>query len=245
MSNTPDTNRNIQVPFQVSRTEERDNGLTLEGYAAVFDEVTRIDSWEGRFDEKIAPGAFSKTISERTPVLQFDHGQHPTIGSIPIGSIQVLREDSRGLFVRATLHDNWLIEPVRQAIQSGSIDGMSFRFQVMQEKWDERAGDVPERTITEVRLHELGPVVFPAYEQTTVGVRSAYAALDKMFADPEMQKAFAQWLAFGSQEASRTGAPEGAADEAPQAEPAAPATVNPARVRQLREKAQALTSEGK
>ena len=160
-----------------TRATSDDDGLTLEGYAAVFDTPTRIDSWEGTFDEVIAKGAFAKTISERTPVMQFDHGHDIATGSVPIGSIADLKEDKRGLFVRARLHDNARVEPIRQAIASGAIDGMSFRFRVTREEWDE-SGDIPTRTIREVELFELGPVVFPAYEATTVGVRSLLADLD-------------------------------------------------------------------
>lgn len=158
------------APFELRATNDAD-GLTLEGYAAVFDSPAAINSWEGRFTETIARGAFTKTIAERTPVLQFDHGTHPLIGSIPLGQIRSLSEDDHGLFVSARLSDNWLIEPIRDAIRDGAVDGMSFQFQVPKGKdsWnDERT----ERTIHEVILHELGPVVFPAYADTAVGVRS-------------------------------------------------------------------------
>lgn len=159
------------APFTIERADTTSDGLTLSGYAAVFNQTTRIDSWEGMFDEQIAPGAFRKTLRERVPVLQFDHGAHPLVGSLPIGSISVLREDARGLFVEARLHDNWLVAPVRDAIASGSVDGMSFRFSVVKDVVDE-SGRVPLRTLQEVKLYELGPVVFPAYAQTSVGVRS-------------------------------------------------------------------------
>lgn len=162
--------------FTLERAADDGDGLTLEGYGAVFDSPTRIDSWEGRFDEVIARGAFAKTLKERTPVVQFDHGHHPLVGSIPIATPEVLREDAHGLYLRARLHDNWLTQPVRDAIASGAIDGMSFRFSVVKEAWDE-SGDVPVRTVQEVKLYELGPVVFPAYADTSVGVRSDIAAI--------------------------------------------------------------------
>lgn len=161
------------------RNDDLGDGFTLEGYAAVFDTPTRIDSWEGRFDEVIARGAFRKTLSERTPVLQFDHGHDLATGSVPIGSIDEIREDDHGLYVKARLHDNQRVEPIRQAIASGAIDGMSFRFRVLRDDESRPKGaDVPLRTIREVELFELGPVVFPAYEATTVGVRSLLADLD-------------------------------------------------------------------
>lgn len=162
--------------FELRAASDGD-GFTLEGYGAVFDSPTRIDSWEGKFDEVIARGAFSKTIKERRPVLQFDHGRDAATGSVPIGAIEEIREDDRGLFVRARLHANERVEPIRQAIASGAIDGMSFRFRVTREEWDGEP-DIPVRTIREVELFEVGPVVFPAYAATSVGVRSLLADVD-------------------------------------------------------------------
>ena len=43
------------------------DGLTLDGYAAVFRQETLIDSWEGRFFESLAPGSTKKTLSRDGP----------------------------------------------------------------------------------------------------------------------------------------------------------------------------------
>jgi HK97 family phage prohead protease len=168
------------MPFKLERSEGND-GLTLTGHAAVFNSPTLIRGEGPRdFYESIAPGAFAKTIRERRPVLMFDHGKHPLVGSLPIGQITTLKEDTRGLFVEARLHDNWVVQPVRDAIASGSIDGMSFRFSVPKDKetWD-RSGEIPHRTLNEVACPELGPVVFAAYTDTSVAVRSMLSALDE------------------------------------------------------------------
>lgn len=171
------------------------DGRTLEGYGAVFDTPARIDSWEGSWDETIAAGAFRKTLRARLPVLQFDHGRDARTGSVPIGAIDELKEDDQGLFVSARLFDNPVVEPIRQAIAGNAINGMSFRFQVAREEWRDAEGNKLkeeqvfdllwagaegiQRTITEVDpLYELGPVVFPAYEATSVGVRSMLAQLE-------------------------------------------------------------------
>lgn len=180
------------------RAESTGDGFTLEGYAAVFDTPTRIDSWEGQFDEQIARGAFKRTLNARKPVLQFDHGHDARTGSVPIGSIEELREDERGLFVRARLFDNPVVEPIRQAIAGGAIDGMSFRFRVNDDQWQRRADDVELRTIREVELYELGPVVFPAYDATSVGVRSMLAGLDRASAE-QLLRAVAAELGIDNQ----------------------------------------------
>lgn len=173
-------------------TDEGDgDGRTLEGYGAVFDTPTTIQSWDGEFEEEIARGAFKKTLKQRTPVLQFDHGRDPATGTVPIGQIQQINEDDEGLFVAARLYDNPKVEPIRQAIEGKSIDGMSIRFLVARDEWRDRDGKKIKddelykllwepgdrgplrRTILEINpLYELGPVVFPAYTTTSVGVRS-------------------------------------------------------------------------
>ena len=158
-------------------TRASSDGFTLEGYAAVFNSPTMIDSWEGRFEERIAPGAFKKTLAERKPVMQWDHGHDVATGSVPIAAIDKIAEDKHGLFVSARMFDNARVEPIRQAIASGAVDGMSFRFRVVREAWD-TSGDIEVRTIQELELFELGPVAFPAYESTSVGVRSLLADLN-------------------------------------------------------------------
>ena len=178
------------VSFTLTREGEgEDDGLTFEGYGAVFNSPTRIDSWEGMFDEQIAPGAFRKSLRDRTPKFQFDHGHHSLIGSVPIGVIEDIHEDDRGLYVSARLGRHILIDLIREAISTGAIDGMSFRFSVVRDEWRDSEGkvvkpdDVEEalwtgsrgvllRTLKEVRVAEVGPVVWPAYGDTSASVRS-------------------------------------------------------------------------
>lgn len=161
------------VDFVISPT---DDGLTLEGYAAVFDSPAHIKNmWEGDFTETIQRGAFANVIrANPKPIMQFDHGLDTAIGSTPIGAIQSMREDDKGLWVSARLHDNWLSLPVRHAIESGSLHGMSFRFLTPEdgsgEAWSD---DRSQRSVTDISyLPELGPVTFPAYVDTEVSVRA-------------------------------------------------------------------------
>ena len=163
--------RTFVAPFELTRATSESDGLTLEGYAAVFNSPTRISDYGGDFVETIAPGAFKRSINASKPVMQFDHGQHPLIGSLPIAAIRSLREDAHGLFVQARVFDNWLTEPLRDAIREQAISGMSFRFSVIKDAWS-TAGKDKVRTLKEVRLYELGPVVNPAYSDTTVALRS-------------------------------------------------------------------------
>lgn len=169
--NTATEFRTIVAPFTLERAAVDSDGLTLTGYAAVFNSPTRISGYEGDFIETITPGAFKRSINANKPVMQFDHGQHPLIGSLPIASISKLREDAHGLYVEARVFDNWLTEPLRDAIREQAISGMSFRFSVVKDDWTKQGKD-RVRSLKEVRLYELGPVVHPAYSDTSVALRS-------------------------------------------------------------------------
>lgn len=238
---TTETQRQAVPPKEAMRTapfalraasgddDAPNDGLTLDGYAAVFNRVTVIDSWEGRFKEQVAPGAMKKSFRERKPVIQFDHGRHSLIGSIPIAHVVSVAEEvdpvrapEGGAHVVARLHDNWLIQPVRDAIASESIDGMSFRFEVVREQWHDADGkritdeavlrgllratwdddypedELPVRTLVELKVRELGPVVFPAYDDTSVSVRSKVIDLSRLD-DPDQRSLLAKAVLMADQ----------------------------------------------
>ena len=226
------------VPFTATRNDdEPGDGRSFSGYGAVFNSPTRIDSWEGTFDELIAPGAFRKSLRERTPKFQFDHGHHPLIGSVPIGVISDIREDDNGLYVEARLGQHILIDLIREALDTGAIDGMSFRFSVVRDEWRDAEGKIvkPEelsealwsgsrgillRTLKEVKVAEVGPVVWPAYSDTTASVRSTGTVeIDRArLHEPEQQRLLAELLMRA--DAATENAPErGESDEEPQDTP--------------------------
>ena len=191
--------RMVELPVaQVEFRAEDDTeslGL-LTGYAAVFNEDTIINSWEGNFVERIAPGAFAKTLKERGHKVKvlFNHGFDPSIGDKPLGKPSVMEERSKGLWVEVPLDDTSYNRDLLASLRSGALDGMSFRFSVIKEEWDDSDDlELPVRTLKEVKLYEFGPVTFPAYEATTAGVRGRVAydlyrrgiALDKPAAVPE------------------------------------------------------------
>ncbi|MGW6255418.1 HK97 family phage prohead protease [Streptomyces sp. NPDC055085] len=166
------------------------DGRTLDGYAAVFSTPTNINSWEGRFEETIAPGAFTKTLRERTPMMQWNHGHDTRVGAVPIGVYTTLSEEAAGLHVTGRLFDNPVVEPIRQAIEAQAVNGMSINFVVVRDNWTDNTGkevrgqelysllyDAKDRgplkrEIREAKLFEAGPVANPAYATTSVGVRS-------------------------------------------------------------------------
>ena len=85
-----------EVTFRKAEEEGASDGRigTLVGYAALFNTDTVIDSWEGRFVERIAPKAFARTLEQRGDKVKvlFNHGFDPSIGDKPLGKPEVMRE---------------------------------------------------------------------------------------------------------------------------------------------------------
>jgi len=159
-----------------------DEGIgLLTGEFAVFDQWTEINSaWEGNFLERISPTAFNKTFAENRAGMKvlYDHGHDPQIGNKPLGPIQELRATDTGAYYEVPLFDTSYNRDLVPGLKAG-VYGASFRFKVMREEFvkspeqaDHNPNGLPERTITEARVMEFGPVTFPAYEGATAGVRS-------------------------------------------------------------------------
>ncbi len=156
-------------------TEERADGPMpkLVGHAAVFNQKTRI---LGLWEEQVAPGAFTKTIKEQDIRALFNHDPNIVLGRKSAGTLQ-LAEDEVGLLTEIEPPDNEWGRPVVDAIKRGDVTGMSISFRVVRQEWqfpddDGRArGELPKRTILEAKLYDVGPVTFPAFEQTSIKAR--------------------------------------------------------------------------
>jgi HK97 family phage prohead protease len=143
-----------------------DNGKTIAGYAAVFNDIADIG---GSFREVIAPGAFKDTLAGDIRAL-VDHDSGRVIGRSTAGTLR-LTEDDKGLRVEVDLPDTTDGRDLAVSLTRGDISGMSFGFRVKSDEWDESAS-IPLRTIRSVELFEVSAVAFPAYEGTELALRS-------------------------------------------------------------------------
>lgn len=159
------------LPSEFEIRDETD-GMTISGYAAVFNS----DSEPLPFIERIAPGAFQRSLKSRNEIkLLWNHDASEPMASMRGGSLR-LWEDARGLAYEAKLANTTRGRDVAELIRSQVVDAMSFGFSVIKDTWDERG----VRTLESVRLSEISVVSFPAYSATagTVSVRSAEGGID-------------------------------------------------------------------
>jgi uncharacterized protein len=155
------------TPIQFEVREDAD-GMTFEGYAAVFNSPSEPLP----FVERIAPGAFTRSLEARNDIkLLWNHDTGSVLGSTRAGTMK-LYQDGTGLRVSARIANTTAGRDAAELIRRGDVDSMSFGFSVPS-GGDEWSADGAERTLKSVRLHEVSIVPFPAYSATagTTSVR--------------------------------------------------------------------------
>jgi HK97 family phage prohead protease len=149
-------------------TRQADDGtMRMAGYAAVFNEP----SVPLPFIEKIAPGAFRKTLSETPDVRLLVNHEGLPMARTKNGTMR-LYEDEKGLYFEAELANTQEARDLYTLVSRGDVDQMSFAFRVIRQKWND---DRTERSLTEVSLADgdVSIVTYPAYPATSVEAREA------------------------------------------------------------------------
>jgi HK97 family phage prohead protease len=180
-----------RIAFQDLEIRDEGDGMTLRGYAAVFNSPSQPLP----FTETIERGAFMDSLKSRNDIkLLWNHDTSIVLGSTRAGTLK-LAEDDRGLYVDANLPDTQAGRDAVVSIQRGDVTGFSFGFRVP------AGGDVwlnaNERVLKRVNIHEVSVgVAFPAYLGTegTANVRSVGEFASKIVRLAEMRGVSAEEL---------------------------------------------------
>lgn len=147
--------------------------VAFHGHAAVFDKRALIGGKRWGFWEKIAPGAFAKTIGEADVRFLINHDPNLLMARNKSGTL-TLSEDATGLVVdapnldlRQTYTNDFAI-----ALERGDISQMSFAFEPIEWRYEEAEDGKALYTLTELRLFDVAGVTYPAYEETDAGLRA-------------------------------------------------------------------------
>lgn len=142
-------------------------GRHAVGYAAVFDEETKIYG----ITEVVDRSAFTKTLKEADVRGLFNHDPNKLLGRTGAGTLK-LSTDDRGLAYDDDLPETPTGEEVRTLLERRDLNGSSFGFRVIRDEWLEHDDGTLTRTLKEVALRDVGPVTFPAYIATDAALRS-------------------------------------------------------------------------
>ena len=170
---TNEIERRVAVDALEVRQEGEDEPRRLVGYAAVFDSPAEIMPG---FIEEVAPGAFSRAISEGQDVRALiNHDASLLLGRTSSGTLR-LSEDDRGLRVEIDPPDTQAARDLAVMIERGDLNQMSFGFRVVDEEIEMDENRNLHRRLTDVDLADVSPVTFPAYADTAIAQRKAQIA---------------------------------------------------------------------
>lgn len=160
--------RTLQTELK-ARTETDSPDKYIEGYFAVFNKETEL--WPGAFEE-IAPEAFDGTLLDDVRAL-INHDTTLVLGRTKSNTLE-LKVDNVGLWGRIKINPNDTdAMNLYERVARGDVDQCSFGFDILDEEPDWRDDGTVKWTIKEVRLFEVSPCTFPAYEQTGIQARKA------------------------------------------------------------------------
>lgn len=168
--------RNVMPPErrfvkpQEVRVESGEAGSKLIGkYGIVYDE------WSedlGGFIERVLPGAADESIANDDIRSLVNHDPNLILGRNKAGTLR-LDSDERGIAYEVDLPDTSYAKDLVESVRRGDITGNSFGFYVIEDRWG-RIDGKDARDLVKIQVFDIGPVTFPAYPQTSVGIRSAW-----------------------------------------------------------------------
>ena len=156
--------------FRLETRAADDGSKHIVGYGAVFNRRSRN---LGGFVEQASPDTFSRAALEGYPgtVARYNHDQNLLLGTVQGRTLQ-LRTDNIGL--------HYDVKPpqsradIVELVERGDVAHSSFAFRVMPggDEWGISEENYPLRTLHDVELVDVAPVVTPAYPDATAGLRS-------------------------------------------------------------------------
>lgn len=164
-----------ELQLRAEPVDGADGRRRIVGYAAVYEELSED---LGGFREKIAPGAFARTLKAGADVRALvDHDPSKILGRNRAGTLEITT-NGKGLLVKIDPPDTQAARDLLVSLERGDVTGMSFAFTVPSggDAWELLPnGSGAIRTLRDIDLHDVSVVTYPAYPQTEVGLRSLKA----------------------------------------------------------------------
>ncbi len=182
---------NKELRFLSGDVKTKDDTRTVSGYAAKFDSESKD---LGGFAEIIKQGAFSNVLQSNPDVIANINHNDSQVLAVTNNNLE-LKEDRHGLWfefdVPETTYGNDLLVNVR----AGNVSKCSFAFSVGKDSWERRSGKTPLRVIYSVnKLYDVALVTIPAYEDTSIALRSLKDFNTPLNAETKIRIAKVNWV---------------------------------------------------
>src|SRR5690606_31437984 len=160
----------MELEIRASGTLRAASPGHLTGYAAVFGSEANL----GDFIEIIRPGAFAKSLESGMNIRALYHHEGSALLGTTRGGTLKLAEDSKGLRFDLALPGTTHGKDLAILVDRGDVAGCSFGFRVREggDRWEDRGDGSFVRELLDVELSEITLTHDPAYQDTTVAMRS-------------------------------------------------------------------------
>lgn len=182
--------------IEVTKREDEESKMVVEGYATVFDDPYVLYQDEDIVIREVVDSrAFDETDMSDV-IMQYNH-EGRVFARQSNGTLEVAADET-GLHITADLSGTELGRQLYEEINGGYTDKMSFGFTVTRDEWDEGkeedGRDYSTRTILSVgKLYDVSAVSIPANDATSISVRGLTEGVIEQIA-AERQKAEAMEL---------------------------------------------------
>lgn len=151
------------------KVEIREDKVLIEGYVNAVGRDSRvIPSPTGDFVEQVVPKTFERALQAGHDIeLRLNHDR--VIGSQGAGNLE-LREDSIGLYAKAEVSDQEVMEKARK----DELRGWSFGFHKKKDRMEPLENGLHRRFLEEIDLREVSILdnrKIPAYAGTSIEAR--------------------------------------------------------------------------
>ena len=173
-----ETRELVTEPLEFRAATTDDSIGTFAGYAIRYDSP----SLPLPFTERVARGALTRTLKSRNDIRMYvNHDDRMVLASTRSKTLRLEDRDD-GLYVEADLPDTTYSRDLQELMQRKVVDTMSFGFSTVRDSWSDDGG---ERTLDEIRLHEVSVVTgVAAYPATSAAVRSWLVPAKRAEVDP-------------------------------------------------------------
>lgn len=161
-------------------TREEGQEPRLVGYPVIYNSVSED---LGGFRERIAKGAFTKSLKNSDVRALLDHKHRYVLGRESADTLK-LEDRSIGLYVDCTPPNTTWARDLLVSVERGDITQMSFGFRAIVDSWNE---EEKIRTVLEANIFDVSVVSFPAYPDTKVALRSLEKARKQKEQKQEIQ----------------------------------------------------------
>jgi hypothetical protein len=172
------------MPVEVRSLESRRIG----GIAAPYNKPSRPLPTATPFIEVFESRSFAKSIGDGFAgvVANLEHAAHMLLGTVESRTLDII-DTPQGLDYTVHLGNNQASNDALDYVSRGLIRGSSITMHVYADHFEHRGAGLPTRHLEGVRLLAISPVSTPAYNDTTVSMRSFAtqfdADLDEVVAD--------------------------------------------------------------